>query len=246
MRILNPYHHRHHSHYYLFGVMHRAFWIKNIVIQSSGRCFPSFPCSPCSPNLLHVLHNLWNPDIHYHHRKQHATSFNTTVIAINYCISKPLLKIDIHIYLLILFCYYDLLFRLLFHNVAPCVRFPATWGDVKDTSSALRNSYLYKPTLAPTMSSRWRPSEIELHCFHCLQCSQWHIYQHTLLYGWSVNALRSSKKTLYLEQEREYIFFLRNYNKENKQVGLNTLLWGSLLLHTASPIDAQTFGMFPR
>ena len=97
MRILNPYHHRHHSHYYLFGVIHRAFWIKNIVIQSSGRCFPSFPCSPCSPNLLHVLHNLWNPDIHYHHRKQHATSFNATVIAINYCISKPLLKIDIHI-----------------------------------------------------------------------------------------------------------------------------------------------------
>ena len=45
---------------------------------------------------------------------------------------------------------------------------------------------------------------------------------------------------------REYIFFLPNYNKENKQVGLNTLLWGSLLLHTASPIDAQTFGMFPR
>ena len=44
----------------------------------------------------------------------------------------------------------------------------------------------------------------------------------------------------------EYIFFLRNYNKENKQVGLSTLLWGSLLLHTASPIDAQTFGMFPR
>ena len=46
--------------------------------------------------------------------------------------------------------------------------------------------------------------------------------------------------------KREYIFFLRNYNKENKQVGLSTLLWGSLLLHTASPIDAQTFGMFPR
>ena len=44
---------------------------------------------------------------------------------------------------------------------------------------------------------------------------------------------------------REYIFFLRNYNKENKQVGLSTLLWGSLLLHTAIPMNAQTFGMFP-
>ena len=36
--------------------------------------------------------------------------------------------------------------------------------------------------------------------------------------------------------QREHIFFLRTYNKENKQVGLNTLLRGSLLLHTASPI----------
>ena len=46
-------------------------------------------------------------------------------------------------------------------------------------------------------------------------------------------------------QRREYIFFLWKYNKESKQVGLNALLWGSLLLHTASPMNAQKFGLLP-
>ena len=117
-----------------------------------------------------------------------------------YCISKPLLRSinifklreDFVLYLFILFCFERLYFCFL-GNVAPCVRFPATWGDVKDTSSAFRNSYLHKPTWAPTMFSRWRQSEIELHCLQCLKCSQWHTCQHTLLYGWSVSTGWSSE-----------------------------------------------------
>ena len=42
----------------------------------------------------------------------------------------------------------------------------------------------------------------------------------------------------------EYIFLLRTNNKEKKQDGPNILLRGSLLLHAASPIDAQTFECF--
>ena len=75
------------------------------------------------------------------------------------------------------------------------------------------------------------------------------IENYCVVFGLTFTFLQGLKK-LHTSSEncnvREYIFFLRNYNKENKQVGLSTLLWGSLLLHTASPIDAQTFGMFPR
>ena len=80
LRILNPYLYRHHSQYYLFGVIQRAFWIKNLVIQVIWLMFSIFSIfsmftklTPWSP-IWAGFHNMWSPDIRHHHLKQHATS----------------------------------------------------------------------------------------------------------------------------------------------------------------------------